>query len=847
MVRALIPTLLAAFLVASTLFPMQVLGAAGTQVIDNEPETDARSCASAPAGEARCHARVRTDNKVRGKSPAQKGQGQPQAGTIGNGGAYDPAYLQSAYNLTTASGSNGSGQTVAIVDAFDDPNAEADLNTYRSHFGLSACTSATGCFRKVNQSGVAGAFPAVDGGWVQEISLDLDMVSAICPRCNILLVEASSASFSDLGTAVNTAATLGATAISNSYGTAEWSGETGFWESFYNHPGIAVTASAGDGGYGVEFPAATSYTIAVGGTSLNQLTDTGSRNATESVWSGTGAGCSAYEPKPTWQHDTGCAMRTVADVAAVADPGTGVWVYDTTAFNNQSGWLVFGGTSVAAPIVASVYALAANHAVQGASGLYATGASLFDVVSGNDGVCGGMYLCTGMAGYDGPTGNGAPNGTTAFSPGGTSTATATPTSTSTPTATATPTSTTVPSTSTPTPTPTTVTGATTVGLTSIGTLLDDGDRNSMNGSRVVIGAQSLSVSAASAYVDAVDAAPRNQFSMAIYADTSGAPGALVARSAAGTLKASAWNTLPISATLQANTAYWLMYNTNASTRLLNNLHYNADPSSVGAFHNQTFGTWPASFGPATLGGWRFSMYLMGSPTSPAATATPTNTVAAATATPTNTLAAATATPTTTVAAATATPTNTPPAPTNTPTLTPAPTATATPTVTPTSTSTPTAGTTTSTLGLTTIGAIADTGDANFMNGSRVVAGAQGMTASSVSGYVGSIGAAPNNQFSFAIYTDLNGAPGALVAQTSAGTLKANSWNTLPITATLTANTAYWVFYNTNGSSSLNNLYMNDDPSPIGAYAAHTFGTWPTTFGVATTGGWRYSIYITGSP
>jgi subtilase family serine protease len=320
---------------------------------------------------------------------------------------YGPSDLRSAYGLPT---SGGNGRTIAIVDANDDPTAEADLGVYRSTYGLPACTTANGCFKKVNQSGVQGSYPAADSGWAQEISLDLDMASAICPNCHILLVEASSSSLTNLGTAVNTAARLGANTISNSYGGSESSSETSWDLSYYNHPGIVVTASSGDSGYGVEYPAASQYVTAVGGTSLTRASN--SRGWSETAWPGAGSGCSAFEPKPSWQTGSGCSNRTVADVSADADPNTGVAVYDTY---RTGGWLVFGGTSVASPIVASVYALAGNEAsVSYGSFPYGPTGSLFDVTSGSNGSCGGSYLCTAGPGYDGPTGLGTPNGTSAF-------------------------------------------------------------------------------------------------------------------------------------------------------------------------------------------------------------------------------------------------------------------------------------------------------------------------------------------------------------------------------------------------------------------------------------------------
>jgi subtilase family serine protease len=320
---------------------------------------------------------------------------------------YFPADLRSAYNLT---GSGSASQTIAIVDAFDDPNAESDLAVYRAQFGLPPCTTANGCFRKIDQNGGTN-YPRGDKGWAEEISLDLDMASAICPNCKILLVEAKTNSFSNLAAAVNQAAAQGATAISNSYGGGEFSGETSS-EASFNHPGIMITVSSGDAGYGVEFPAASRYVTAVGGTRLVRASN--ARGWSETVWSGAGSGCSAYITKPSWQTDSGCSRRTVADVSAVADPNTGVAVYDTFRIRG-GGWLVFGGTSVSAPIIAGVYALAGNGSTLNyGSWSYSNTSSLFDVSSGSNGSCGGSYLCTGVVGFDGPTGNGTPNGTGAF-------------------------------------------------------------------------------------------------------------------------------------------------------------------------------------------------------------------------------------------------------------------------------------------------------------------------------------------------------------------------------------------------------------------------------------------------
>jgi len=316
-----------------------------------------------------------------------------------------PTDLRSAYAVT---GSGNSNTVIAIVDAFGYPNAESDLATYRAQFGLPACTTANGCFRKVNQRGVQGSYPATNVGWDQETALDLDMVSAMCPGCSILLVEADSSSLANLGAAVREAASLGAHAISNSYGGSE-SGTSGV-ESSYNFAGIAVTVSSGDSGFGVQFPASSPHVTAVGGTSLRRASN--SRGWTETAWSGAGSGCSAVYTKPTWQTDTGCTRRTVADVSAVADPNTGVAVFGP-ASSTRSAWLVFGGTSVAAPLVAGIYGVNGT-AVNHGNDPYRHTSALFDVTSGSNGSCNPSYLCTAVTGYDGPTGLGTPKGVTAF-------------------------------------------------------------------------------------------------------------------------------------------------------------------------------------------------------------------------------------------------------------------------------------------------------------------------------------------------------------------------------------------------------------------------------------------------
>ena len=353
--------------------------------------------------------------------------------------AYRPVDLQQAYNLVAASKGRGKGMTVAIVDGGDDPDAASNLATYRKEWGLPACDKATGagCLVKVNQNGKASPLPIADptGSWQVEESLDMDMVSAICPNCRILLVEANfdAANIPDsynpdvaqFSAAENSAVALGAKFVSNSWGGPDTISDQAF-NSAFRHPGVAITVAAGDEGYGVSYPATTQFVTSVGGTSLVPASGK-SRDWTESAWSGTGSGCSAIEAKPAWQtvDDTspdGCLTRTDNDVSAVADPNTGVWIYDTVPFDGQVvDWEPVGGTSAASPIIASVYALAGTPkpGTYPASYLYQKGqtAHLYPVTSGTNGFCETFraYLCHGEAGYDGPTGLGTPDGIAAFS------------------------------------------------------------------------------------------------------------------------------------------------------------------------------------------------------------------------------------------------------------------------------------------------------------------------------------------------------------------------------------------------------------------------------------------------
>ncbi|HEU5332253.1 MAG TPA: S53 family peptidase, partial [Actinocrinis sp.] len=333
---------------------------------------------------------------------------------IPSGVGYGPSQLQSAYALTSASASNGAGRTVALVDAFDYPNAAGDLNTYRSAAGLPAVN-----FTKVNQNGQTSPLPSAapsSDDWTMEAALDLDMASAVCPLCNIVLVEAQDDSGNGLYVAQNTAASM-AGYISNSWGGSESSSDSSMDSQYFSHAsGVVTTVSAGDSDYGVSYPATSPNVVSVGGTHLT--TSSNSRGWTESVWNtttgseGTGSGCSSNEPKPSWQSalslPSGCSNRIDNDVSADADPATGVAVYDTS--NGDGGWNEIGGTSASSPMMAAMYALAGNAGSTPAQDVYTHTANFNDVTSGNDGSCSPSYLCTAGTGYDGPTGIGTPNG-----------------------------------------------------------------------------------------------------------------------------------------------------------------------------------------------------------------------------------------------------------------------------------------------------------------------------------------------------------------------------------------------------------------------------------------------------
>jgi len=340
---------------------------------------------------------------------------------------YGPAQLRAAYGVASIVALEpATTQTVGIVDAYSDPNLAADLAAYRGYFGLPACTVASGCLRIVGQTG-STRLPAASPAWGLETSLDAEMVSAMCPRCHIAVVEASSATFASLGVAENEAVKLGAHVVSNSWGGTDSARDPSYDKTYFDHPGVAIVAATGDSGAaaGPIYPSSSPDVIAVGGTTLTAAAQT-ARGYTETAWGGGGSGCSAYEAMPAWQAAvpnavTACrTRRAVADVSAEANPATGVAVYDSFGY---PGWYpgMIGGTSLAAPIISGLYGLAGNApvaAADGAQGLYATASytlpNLFDITSGSNGTCSIALACTASTGWDGPTGLGSPDGIAGF-------------------------------------------------------------------------------------------------------------------------------------------------------------------------------------------------------------------------------------------------------------------------------------------------------------------------------------------------------------------------------------------------------------------------------------------------
>jgi hypothetical protein len=365
-----------------------------------------QACNDAGPRQATCGAQVVSDSS-----------GDPLAAATPFVGAYGPNEFHGGYNLPDNTAAGLPVQTIAIVDAYDDPTAESDLAAFDSYYastGIPACTTANGCFRKVNQNG-GTTYPS-GSSWRLEIALDVETAHEICWNCKILLVEANDNNLGNLGIAENTAVALGANEVSNSWSSNEYSGQLADETSYFEHPGVALLFATGDNGFasGTQFPASSQYVTAVGGTTLN--IDTNDQWTSETVWNGTGSGCSAYDPKPSWQSDTGCgAFRTTADISADADPNTGAAVY------SNGRWYQVGGTSLATPLIAGVYGLAGNASVNYGSTPYDDPnqtADLHDIVSGNNGACGSpSYLCTAGAGFDGPTGLGTPNGLGAFTAG----------------------------------------------------------------------------------------------------------------------------------------------------------------------------------------------------------------------------------------------------------------------------------------------------------------------------------------------------------------------------------------------------------------------------------------------
>jgi hypothetical protein len=362
-------------------------------------------CPTPPAGYARCHELVVTD---RG--------GNPLASTSPTG--LGPATIKSVYGFPTSS-TAGAGKTIAIVDAYDDPNAESDLNVFSSQYGLPACTTANGCFTKVNQTG-GTSYPHTDSNWALEISLDVQWAHAIAPGAKILLVEARRSSLSDLFAAEDYAKTH-ADYVSNSWGASEFSGEN-LYDTYFSQPGVSIFASSGDTGQPAEYPSASPSVISVGGTTLHF--DSSGLFTSETGWSSGGGGCSAYETATSVQASfsgygqAGCSgMRATPDVSLDADPNSGVSVYDSTPYNGQSGWWTVGGTSASSPM------WAARSADQGtvvdANYVYGNNITFRDITTGGyNGDCQtGFDLCSGRGSWADNSSGGTTQGSLSFATG----------------------------------------------------------------------------------------------------------------------------------------------------------------------------------------------------------------------------------------------------------------------------------------------------------------------------------------------------------------------------------------------------------------------------------------------
>ncbi len=425
MPRASLRTLAAALVVCGLMAASSssAVWAAGASPLSAANYSTRHVCPTASTGRAACLAQVLVPRSAAAKAhdtplgaSALKRTGQPAGTPVQEGYfGFRPADLHSAYALPAEA---EGAQTIALVDAYDDPTAEEDLRVYDEEFGLPQCTTANGCFRKLNQEGRGAPLPEPEPGWGLEISLDIQTAHSICQNCHIMLIEANSSSLSDLETAEDAAVGQGATEVSNSFGAP------GYYETgAFDHPGVVITASSGDSGTQepASYPASSPNVVAVGGTSLT--TDEG-RWSQETAWYLGGSGCNWFAEAPSWQlslpnwSEVGCgADRTVVDVSAVADPYTGAAVYDSSGWE---GWLTVGGTSLSSPLIAATYALAggAHGVAYPAATLYSHlgGPGLHDITEGSDGWCEERLVCGTGVGYDGATGVGTPNGLSAFIP-----------------------------------------------------------------------------------------------------------------------------------------------------------------------------------------------------------------------------------------------------------------------------------------------------------------------------------------------------------------------------------------------------------------------------------------------